>query len=461
MDLWSYRSSSKPQQRSTTPINAGIVHRDIKPANVMLHERAIAKITDFGVARIQSHQMTQAGSMVGTPNYMSPEQIQGKAVDGRSDQFSLAVIAYELFTGEKPFTAESIPALAFRIVQDDPPQVHRLNPSLDWPVDTVLKRALAKNPEDRYPTCSDFAFALENACRASKDWRPVAPGALQSMPTMAARAHPVAPRRARVYESEAAVAAPMFASGVSADEDIGDEVEAPRALKWARNAALAAVVLAAVIFGVLQLFDNDLPEAAPKVADARQPAGRPSPTAPEVEDLTTAQPTPTGTQPSAPTPSDAAVPATPPPATERAKAGAAIAATRLVTSPPGASLVVDGNPAYACTSPCSVDLPRGRHTIAATLDGYRRTLKIFETPGETEIFLNLDRTSGSVVVRSDPRGATILVDGETWKEKTPSLLLLPTGRHSIEVIYEDQRETHEVLIRESVITNLVVDLQDR
>ena len=95
-------------------------------------------------------------------------------------------------------------------------------------MDTVLKRALAKNPEDRYPTCSDFAFATENACRSSKNWRPVAPGALQSMPTMAARAHPVAPRRARVYESEAVVAAPMVASGVSADEDIGDEVERRR-----------------------------------------------------------------------------------------------------------------------------------------------------------------------------------------------------------------------------------------
>ena len=83
----------------------GIVHRDIKPANIMIHERSVAKVTDFGVARIQSHQMTQAGSMVGTPNYMSPEQIQGKPVDGRSDQFSLAVIAYELLSGEKPFQA--------------------------------------------------------------------------------------------------------------------------------------------------------------------------------------------------------------------------------------------------------------------------------------------------------------------------------------------------------------------
>ena len=435
----------------------GIVHRDIKPANVMLHERLTAKITDFGVARVQSHQMTQAGSMVGTPNYMSPEQIQGKPVDGRSDQFSLAVIAYELFTGEKPFTAESIPALAFKIVQDEPPQVHRLNPTLDWPVDTVLKRALAKDPSDRYPTCSDFAFALENACRACKDWKPVAPGSLHNMPTMTARAEAVAPPRRprREYDPPA----PVAASAVELD-GVAD-AEPPRALRWARNAALVAMVLAALLFGVLQFFDNDLPEESLQAQSAAGSGGGANPTAPQIEDLTVEQ-APSPTQPeSEATASSPTNSAATPRATERSKPAPAIVATRLVTSPPGANLVVDGNPAYACTSPCSVDLPRGRHTIAATLEGYRRTLKIFESPGETEIFLNLDRTSGSLVVRSEPRGAVILVDGETWKEKTPSLLLLPTGRHSIEVVYENRRETREVFIRESVITNLVVDLQER
>ena len=90
----------------------GIVHRDIKPANIMIHERTHAKITDFGVAKIMSQQMTQSGVMMGTPNYMSPEQVQGHAVDGRADQFSLAVIAYEVLTGEKPFLADQLAGAA-------------------------------------------------------------------------------------------------------------------------------------------------------------------------------------------------------------------------------------------------------------------------------------------------------------------------------------------------------------
>ena len=98
----------------------GIVHRDIKPANIMIHEDGTAKVTDFGVAKIVSQQMTLAGTMMGTPSYMSPEQVQGTTITGRADQFSLAVIAYEVLTGEKPFVAEYLPTLLFKIVREEP-----------------------------------------------------------------------------------------------------------------------------------------------------------------------------------------------------------------------------------------------------------------------------------------------------------------------------------------------------
>jgi serine/threonine protein kinase len=448
----------------------GIVHRDIKPANIMIHERMIAKITDFGVARIQSHQMTQAGSMVGTPNYMSPEQIQGHPVDGRSDQFSLAVIAYELLTGEKPFQAESIPSLAFKIVQEEPQQVHRLNPTLDWPVDTVLKRALSKDPADRYPTCSDFVFAIENACRSSKKWKPVPAGALQNLPTLAGAAGPSAatPAKPLAEKSKAQPSVKPMAAGIL-NPPVEPRSETPRLLRWARALALmivSAVVIIAGIFGVLHFMEDDN-AAAPKSAQdetAVVSAPKPSATPAEPESATPApkadtppdvpSPVTDETQPSTETqPSSTAR------KTDRAKPKPGPTMTRMVTNPPGVFLVVDGSSQYSCTTPCSMELPPGRHTIVATREGYRRTLKIFETPGSDDVFLNLDRTSGTLLVRSEPRGADIIVDGQSRSEKTPAMLSLATGRHSIEVQQANRKVTQEVVIHDSAITNLAVDLQ--
>src|SRR5580698_1380840 len=162
----------------------GIVHRDIKPANIMIHEDGTAKVTDFGVAKIISQQMTLSGAMMGTPSYMSPEQVQGAVVTGRADQFSLAVIAYEVLTGEKPFVAEYLPTLLFKIVREEPLLPLRLNPTLGRKVDTVLRKALAKNPDDRYENCTDVVNALATACNATPGWMPLPRGASLNMPTV-------------------------------------------------------------------------------------------------------------------------------------------------------------------------------------------------------------------------------------------------------------------------------------
>src|ERR1041384_6056151 len=161
-----------------------IVHRDIKPANIMIAKDGTTKITDFGIAKITAPEhLTMTGAIVGTPHYMSPEQVQGQSVDGRSDQFSLAVIAYEMLTGEKPFTGEHLTTVVFKIVAEQPVSLPRLNTTLGGPIESVMRKAMAKKPDARYANCQEFASALEQACGASRNWKTMPRGGSLNAPT--------------------------------------------------------------------------------------------------------------------------------------------------------------------------------------------------------------------------------------------------------------------------------------
>jgi serine/threonine protein kinase len=479
----------------------GIVHRDIKPANILIDERTHAKITDFGVAKIMSQQMTQSGVMMGTPNYMSPEQVQGHAVDGRADQFSLAVIAYEMLTGEKPFLADQLPALLFRIVREDPVPPQRLNHTIGPQVEMVLKKALAKSANDRYGACVEFVDALAGALQSSPGWRPLPRSSAHSMPTMSgvlADPRPAArPALATAVELPRADPPRFFH-----DEQAEPRSPLLRSLVWM---LVGIGLVGLVLFGAQKyLFNRNSEQAStdspgpgsqapsgqaadnsgskpspvgqPQTSDdaAKQPPAPQAPpeatapeTAPHTPAVTQKPPAsqsppppaaaaqketepPTRTQPERVAPS----PAPPPVIAPKSGLGQSV---QFVTEPPGAQVTVDGNSSLVCKTPCVLPLTGGRHAVTVELAGYRPYPRVFNVPQDGDLFLQLSKAAGTLSITSEPPGATIEVDGTVQGKRTPAVFNLKPGMYHIKVARSGASIDFDVQVRDGEFVNKRVD----
>lgn len=139
----------------------GIVHRDVKPSNVMVLKNGLVKITDFGIAHMSSATRTMSGMVMGSPKYMSPEQVVGQAVDGRSDIFSLGVMIYEMLTGKTPFAGDNISAIMYQILNDEPIPPRTFNQSIPESINFIVLKALSKHPDQRYQNAKEMARDLK------------------------------------------------------------------------------------------------------------------------------------------------------------------------------------------------------------------------------------------------------------------------------------------------------------
>ena len=466
----------------------GIVHRDIKPANIMLAEGGISKITDFGIAKINTAEhLTMTGSIVGTPHYMSPEQVQGHNVDGRSDQFSLAVIAYEMLTGEKPYTGDHLTTVVYKIVAEEPVAPHRINPTLAGAIEGVLRKAMAKKPDARYKTCQDFIDALDKAGAATRGWKPLARGGLLHEPTLtgepavkAAAALPAAaatlppprrPRRTELNSSTTTAVVPKRKTGF---------------LSFLLAILVAAGLLALIGWQAAPWLmpgsqsGTERHAAAPKVEPS--PPSAPAETTPAVTASSTPPTSEPATQPAVTSPTDTSPASTPSPedakpspvgpppepakvveepkSVHETKPGEAARAAHsaipqdvLVTSSPGgATASLDGNTTTVCSTPCSLKALPGRHILIVTMPGYQIERHEFQMGnGPQEMAPMILRTAGgTLMLTSDPVGATVLVNGKRTDMVTPAQIPLALGTYVIAVEKDGRQASEKIEIRNGI-----------
>jgi serine/threonine protein kinase len=439
-----------------------VIHRDIKPANLMLTAGDTVKITDFGTAKILQFGTAQTAHVMGTPSYMSPEQVKGKPVDGRSDIFSVGVILYELMTGEKPFPGQNITTVIYKIINEEPIPPRSLDSSIHPGLSTVITRALAKDPSLRFQNCHELLDALKNYHDL------VSPDATVKMSPVATYA---------VAGGARAITQPPQPLSMASNAHT-NAVEGPiRPITWVTEEEQKAAkkrgsfVLSVILLGIIgfagyriwpPLLDiwqrmhqpavtSAIPSAASPVApaenngtpdtkpDTSSPSAPPaSKTAPAAEENLAPQQTFAPKAPSKTPEPSAAAPAA---HSLKSRLGLELAGVSLLDK---VKMQVTGN-----TLTISGQLtPREHSELLNHLHKVPAGVRIIDDIGYANELKEIPRVAevGWVWIHSTPQGAEILVDGTDTALRTPARVEMPQGGHEVLLTLRGFANTHRTLL---------------
>src|SRR3954462_7993576 len=390
----------------------GVIHRDVKPANIMLEPDGTAKIMDFGIAK-SGGGLTSTGQVLGTPNYMAPEQVRGHVLDGRTDLFSFGVMLYEMTTGEKPFAGTNVTTIIYKIIHENPVPPRELDVTIHPGLDKVIMKALAKKPEERYQTGAELARDLQNYKSLGANTDSTQEITSSSFPAPTDTAPAKAPAQPAT-KAPAGKAAPPAAVASSTPKPRKMQPPPPSMKKiWIG----VAVFIAAVALATIGIWKGTIP----RDHSADNPA---TTTAPPVATTTPApvEAVPDSV-PQTPVKAKARKAAAAPPRTTHSTSVADLPSTqtsgtgdlKITSSPEGAAVQIDGHSDPSMSTPyTAMRLAPRPHDITFIKTGYLDEKRVVSVAAGRTDFVSVTMqkapvATSQVTFNSDPGGAEIWV----------------------------------------------------